>query len=231
MELIHMVGGIDSVRCAEGAEHLSRQLHIDHVDHFVALLTEFSARNLHHYRIPLAGTCVSEHRRFEILVKGIVGHGAVCIGAVFKKFFSLHCQTSDRIVLIIPQITKNFNSGHTKQRSRAGFHPCVSVVYFDNESNGHLIKVQIPDHGKDYADRKEQKSCEQNAMIALLFQFRKLALTVLCIDLVLCSAHGDERQKNVSYNESDSYESSLSADEKHSGKQQHQNSRNGKTVR
>ena len=87
-------------------------------------------------------------------------------------------------------------------------------------SNGHLIKVQVPDHGKDYADRKEQKSREQNAMIALLFQFRKLALTVLRIDLVLCSAHRDERQKNVSYNESDSYKRALAADEYHSGKQQ-----------
>ena len=72
MELIHVIGGIDAICLAEGAEHLHGQLHIDHVDDLVALLTELAARYLHHDGVPLAGGGMAKRRGDKIILKGIV---------------------------------------------------------------------------------------------------------------------------------------------------------------
>ena len=43
MELVHVIGGIDTVRCTEGAEHLDRQFKIDNVDDLVAVKAKFAS--------------------------------------------------------------------------------------------------------------------------------------------------------------------------------------------
>ena len=88
-----MVGGVDTVRRAEGAEHFDRQFHVDHIDHLVAVLTEFAARDLHHERIPLAVVAVAENCCLEILVKWVVGGGVVFREAVFEEGLFCHGRT------------------------------------------------------------------------------------------------------------------------------------------
>ena len=43
MEFVHVIGGIDTVHRTKGAEHLGRQLQIDHVDHLVAVKAELAS--------------------------------------------------------------------------------------------------------------------------------------------------------------------------------------------
>ena len=43
MELVHTIGGINTVCRSKGAEHLGRQLQIDNVDDLVAVKTELAS--------------------------------------------------------------------------------------------------------------------------------------------------------------------------------------------
>lgn len=90
MELVHVIGGIDTFRRAKGAEHLHRQLQIDNVDDLVAVKTELATGHPHHERIPLAIIRMPEHRRFKILIKRLVWRRAVCIEAVGKERLFCH---------------------------------------------------------------------------------------------------------------------------------------------
>ena len=90
MELVHMIGGIDTVCRSKGAEHLNRQLQIDNVNDLVAVKSELPPGHAHNESILLAILTVPKHRRFKILVKRIVRRCAVCIEAVFKKLLFCH---------------------------------------------------------------------------------------------------------------------------------------------
>ena len=54
MELVHVIRRVNTVGCAERAEHLRRQFEIHHVDDLVTIEAELAARYAHHNRIPLA---------------------------------------------------------------------------------------------------------------------------------------------------------------------------------
>ena len=65
MELVHVIGGIYTVRRTKRAEHFGRQFEIYNVDDLVALKAKLAPRYTHYYRIPLAvafsamNTCAS----------------------------------------------------------------------------------------------------------------------------------------------------------------------------
>ena len=77
MKLVHMIGGINSVGCAEGALHLKRQLQIDHIDHFIVVESELPAGYAHHDGVPFAVAAVTKDGSFEVFVEWIVGCGVI----------------------------------------------------------------------------------------------------------------------------------------------------------
>ena len=78
-----MIGGIDAVRRAEGAEQLGRQLEIDHVDHLVATDAELTASTPHDNGVPFAVVAVCRlYRRGYLPAPAL----AVC----FMRFIDRH---------------------------------------------------------------------------------------------------------------------------------------------
>ena len=94
-----------------------------------------------------------------------------------------------------------------------------------------MIKVHIPDNRKQNADRKEEQSRYEKAMVVRLFELAELTFTVARIHLVVFSSHGDKCLHDVSQNEADTDEPSLAADEHDSGKQGQQEPRNREAIR
>lgn len=72
-----MVRRVDAVSCAEGSEHLGWKLQIGYVDYLVAVKSELSPGHTHHNRIPFSIVTMPQHRRFKILVEGIIRRCAV----------------------------------------------------------------------------------------------------------------------------------------------------------
>ena len=94
-----------------------------------------------------------------------------------------------------------------------------------------IIKLYIPNDRKDDSNEKEYKSRYKNTAIISALGLAKLSFAVVRVFLVSRSSHRDKRQRDVSYNKSDSYQSALATDKHHSGKKRHQYSGNEESVR
>ena len=103
MKFVHLIGGINTVRRAERAEHLGRQLQIDNVDNLVVVKPELATGDTHNDSIPFTVIRVPQHRRLKKIVKRIVRRCAVCIEAVFKKILLCHRWFSFLLLAVILQ--------------------------------------------------------------------------------------------------------------------------------
>ena len=90
MALVHVVSGIDTVGGTEGAEHLGRELEVDHINKLVAVKAKLAPWHAHHDCIPFAAVGMTEYRRLKIVIKRIVRHGAVGALAVREKVLFCH---------------------------------------------------------------------------------------------------------------------------------------------
>ena len=108
VQLVHVVGGIDAVGRAEGAEHFGRQLQVDHVDDLVAVETEFATGNAHRDGVPFSAVAMPQDGRFRIPVEGVIRRGAKGRQTVRKKGLLGHHGTSffDSATIIPQTATK-----------------------------------------------------------------------------------------------------------------------------
>ena len=98
-------------------------------------------------------------------------------------------------------------------------------------SNGRVIEIRVPDYRDDDADSEKYKTRNEDAAIDRQLFLGKLSLAILCVNLMICSSHRDERLNNVSKNESDPDKSALVADVQQCGKHRKEDSRNEEGVR
>ncbi len=94
----------------------------------------------------------------------------------------------------------------------------------------YLIIFYVPDNRKDDSDGKEDQSRYENTVITLLFVLAELTLAVIGISLVLCSAHREKGEHDVSKNESDTDQRALTTDVQHAGKKRHQYARDEERI-
>ena len=104
------------------------------------------------------------------------------------------------------------------RRSCAGIFLCV-------------IKLYIPNNGKDGSDGKKEKSCYKNTSVITFFGLTELALTVVGISLLPCSSHRDKGKYSISKDETDADECPLAADVQQTCKKRHQYACNEESIR
>ena len=73
------------------------------------------------------------------------------------------------------------------------------------------IEFHIPDPRQEDTGDKEDQSRHKNTAVVVLFSLLELARAVIGVELVAGSAHGDKGEHDVSENESNAYERTLSA--------------------
>ena len=96
--------------------------------------------------------------------------------------------------------------------------------------SGRVVKAGIPDNRHNNADRKENYSGNKNTVIALAPFLAKLALAVVCITLMILSAHRDEEINNALHCVAYADKTSLTADIHHTGSKKEYHSGNGKSI-
>ena len=94
----------------------------------------------------------------------------------------------------------------------------------------YVIELYAPNSRENDSNEKEEKSRYKNAAVILLFGLTELPLPIIGIELVSGSSHGKEGEHNVSENESDTYECTLTADVQHAREKRHQYARNEEGV-
>ena len=95
----------------------------------------------------------------------------------------------------------------------------------------YVIELYAPNNRKDDSNEEEEKSRDKNAAVIPLFCLADLTRAVIGVELMSGSAHGDECEHDVSENEPDTDERTLSADEEHSRDECHQNARHKEGIR
>ena len=96
----------------------------------------------------------------------------------------------------------------------------------DKTLYGRVIEHLVPNNRKDDSNEKEDKTCYENAAGVVLFRLFELARTIIGVQLVLRSAHGDEEKHHIPENEADTDEGAFAANVHHARKEGHQNTGN-----
>ena len=95
----------------------------------------------------------------------------------------------------------------------------------------YIIECFGPNNRKNDANEKEDQSRHQNASVIMLFGIGKLALPVIGISFLLCSAHRNKGEHHISQNKSDADKCALAADIHHARKKRHQDARDKERIR
>ena len=96
---------------------------------------------------------------------------------------------------------------------------------------GRVIEHHIPNNRQGDSNEKENKTCYENTAGIVLFCLLELAFTVIGIQLVLRSAHGDKEKHHISEDEPNTDQCALAADIHHAREKRHQDTGDEEGIR